>query len=124
VGDPGDRAQAVACHIKDLSHYGTAVRDLAVAPEYVYRWYQQRKLVPSNPAGFRSRKVEDPDVVNESGPIRVLIVDREDTRKIVNHEELLEQCNDDPGPWECRGYMFGSGFIKYAARSCLVHVVV
>lgn len=105
----------VACHIKDISHYDTGVRDLGAAPKYVYQWFKDRKLVPRDPAGFGARtrvteKNEDAEV--PMLPIRVLIVDRNDTRKIVNHEELVQQCQEDPGPWDCRGYSFGSGFIK------------
>ncbi len=88
------------------------MRDFEVAPEFFYHWYKKRKVLPENPAGFEPRSSDRLSVVNQNGPIRVLIVERHDKmRMIANIDELINDCNSDRGPWECRSTVFGSSLL-------------
>lgn len=106
--------QAVVCHLKDLTKFLSGMKYLPTAPEHMYHWYKRRGLVPDNPAGFTPRDTDPSPGHQARVPIRVLITDRRDTRRLLNSEELVDQCNEDSGPWECRFWMFGSDFMEYA----------
>lgn len=77
------------------------------APKFLHDWYQQKGLLPDNPAGFPARE--------EGGvrPIRVLIESRQGpVRNLINVDELVHKCNDLGGPWACRSYKTGSNFAR------------
>eukprot|EP00884_Botryococcus_braunii_P015306 jgi/Botrbrau1/2459/Bobra.0226s0018.1 len=117
----------IACKIIDAIEIGVKLRDMEIAPEFFYKWYKKRKLLPSNPAGFEPRSSDKLGVVNRRGPIRILIADRKNsTRMILNVDELVSECNNDPGPWDCRAFAFGSGLLRdmEAVRSAEVLVAV
>lgn len=106
--------QAVVCHLKDPTKFWSGMKYLSSAPEHMYSWHKHRGLVPDNPAGFTPRAAEPAPGVEPSVPIRVLVADRPDTRRLLNAEELMDDCNEDSGPWECRVWKFGSDLMAYA----------
>eukprot|EP00884_Botryococcus_braunii_P010152 jgi/Botrbrau1/19138/Bobra.0077s0050.1 len=60
-------------------------------------------------------------------PVRVLIETRPGpVRNLDNREELVRQCNEAGGPWECRMYSMGSDFLRNlaAVRSADVFVFI
>jgi hypothetical protein len=101
----------MVCLIFDMAAFWPP-RDVAPAAEHVYTWYKRNKLLPENPAGFSDRVTSPHAVKHSTGPIRVLLIAREHTRAILNHAQLLESCNSDSGPWECRDYLLGSSLAK------------
>lgn len=85
---------------------------LATAPQYMYHWYKRKGLIPDNPAGFTPKQTVPLPGRESAGPMRVLIDNRKGTRKLLNHDELVDECNEDSGPWECRGWSFGNDLMK------------
>jgi hypothetical protein len=100
--------QVVVCKIVDhLESYPHSL-DWA-GPDYVYRWYRKKGLLPENPVGFLPRE----EGAQSMKHIRVLIETRPGiVRNLENRESLIRQCNQDPGPWECRPYAMGSDFAR------------
>lgn len=101
---------------------------LRAAPEFVYRWYGKKGLLPTNPAGFtqppNQNKGGSPGTV---APVRVLVETRPGpVRNLVNNESLVRQCNEDPGPWECRTYPMGYDFARcgHVRPTCVGEVSV
>lgn len=134
--------QVVVCQIFDLSQRGVP-RDVAQSGKFVYDWYAENHLLPTNPAGFSARtlrrqpaqagkrmhdwyranpkegrKTEVQAVPKKQ--IRVLIVERETTRAILNVVELVDACNQDEGPWECRRTHLGGGLARFSLCCCHV----
>jgi hypothetical protein len=96
------------------------------APEFVLDWYRKEGLLPENPVGFShwGQTLED------GRPLRVLIETRPGlVRNLENKEELIRQCNEAGGPWECRPWPMGSnyarcGFLKRVWPGLLSTVVI
>eukprot|EP00884_Botryococcus_braunii_P011142 jgi/Botrbrau1/20028/Bobra.200_1s0033.2 len=114
--------KVVVCHV--LDHLQSYPRSLDwAAPNYVYRWYHEKGLLPQNPADFTPlTEGREPRT-----PIRVLIETRNGTvRRLDNRESLIRECNADPGPWECRAFIMGSNFARdiAAIRTADVFVFV
>eukprot|EP00884_Botryococcus_braunii_P011138 jgi/Botrbrau1/20024/Bobra.200_1s0030.1 len=112
--------KVVVCKVLDFLESYAHSMDWA-APNYVYRWYHEKGLLPQNPADFT------PLTEGREPRIRVLIEARSGTvRTLDNLESLVRQCNEDPGPWECRSLAMGSDFARdiAAMRSANVFVFV
>ncbi len=86
------------------------------APEYVYECYEKEGLIPTNPAGFThwGNTREAPR------PVRVLVDGRKGlVRNLENKEDLVRQCNEAGGPWECRSWSVGDNFARSGHTPCL-----